>query len=441
MQQLADVLAKPGFQRAATNLGWLLAERAVRFLLGVVVGFIVARHLGPSRLGELSYCTAIVTLAGGVAALGLDAVVKRDLLAAPADTAGLLASSAVLRLFAGLAAFGVLAALGLAGRLGSGEEPRLLVILGLTLFSPALLVPDLWLQTHLQAKRSVVAQTVALAAGAALRIYLVRTDAPLAAFAGVVVLEAALAAAGIALLARGAGLRFAWRAAQPAVMRRLAAEAWPLMFAGLAVVVYMKIDEVMLRHLAGPAAVGIYSAASRLTEIWYFLPLALASSLLPALWRARARGAADYRARLQHYYDLNAAVAYALSIPLALAAGVIVRAAYGEAFAAAGPIVAVHIWSSVFVFLGVARGQWLVNEGLQRFYLAATLAGAALNIGLNFLVIPRWGPLGAAAATVVSQALASWLSSFGLAAVRETGWMQTRALLVPVLGWRHLRRP
>ena len=85
MQQLADVLAKPGFQRAATNLGWLLAERAVRFLLGVVVGFIVARHLGPSRLGELSYCTAIVTLAGGVAALGLDAVVKRDLLAVDVD--------------------------------------------------------------------------------------------------------------------------------------------------------------------------------------------------------------------------------------------------------------------------------------------------------------------------------------------------------------------
>jgi PST family polysaccharide transporter len=441
MQQLADVLAKPGFKQAAANLGWLFAERAVRFALGVVVGFLVARYLGPARLGELSYCTAIVTLAGGVAALGLDAVVKRELLSAPAAAAELLASGAVLRLGAGLAAFGGLGVAVFAGGLGSGEEPRLLAILGLTLFQPALLVPDLWLQANLRAKLSVGAQTAALAVGASLRIYLVSTGASLSAFAWVIALEAALTAAGIGLLARRAGLGFAWTAARAGTMRRLAAEAWPLMFAGLAVVVYMKIDEVMLRHLVGPAAVGVYAAASRLTEIWYFLPLALASSLLPALWRARERGADDYRARLQQFYDLNVAVAYALSVPVALAAGWIVRVAYGEAFAASGPIVAVHIWSSVFVFIGVARGQWLVNERLQLFYLAATVGGAVVNIGLNFLVIPRWGPLGAAAATVVAQALASWLSSFCLAATRETGWMQTRALLVPVLGWRHLRRP
>ena len=90
-------------------------------------------------------------------------------------------------------------------------------------------------------------------------------------------------------------------------MGKLLAEAWPLMFAGLAITIYMKIDEVMLRHLIGPGAVGIYTAATRLTEIWYFIPTALASSLLPALLRARERGAPAYQERLQHYYDLNAA--------------------------------------------------------------------------------------------------------------------------------------
>ena len=310
----------------------------------------------------------------------------------------------------------------------------------LAVLQPALLVPDLWLQAHLRAKFSVSAQTAALAAGAALRIFLITSGASLTAFAWAMVIEGVLAAVGIQLLARRSGLNFSWLAARRTTMRRLLAEAWPLMFAGLAVVIYMKIDEVMLRFLVGPAAVGIYSAASRLTEIWYFIPLALASSLLPALLRARERGEADYQARLQQYYDLNAMVAYALSVPVALAAPWIVRAAYGEAFVAAGPIAAVHIWSSIFVFIGVARGQWLVNEGLQLFYLGATLVGAGVNIGLNFYAIPRWGGLGAAGATVISQALASWLSSFCLAGTRGTGWMQTRALLVPVLGWRHLRR-
>jgi PST family polysaccharide transporter len=196
----------------------------------------------------------------------------------------------------------------------------------------------------------------------------------------------------------------------------------------------------MLRQMAGPAAVGVYAAAAKLSEVWYFLPMALASSLLPALLRARATDAETYRRRLQEYYDVSAACAYALSVPIALAASWIVRLAYGEAFAAAGPILAVHIWSSIFVFIGVARGQWLVNEGLQGFYLAATIAGAVANILLNLLLIPRWAGLGAAWATVVSYALAAWVSSYFHSGVREAAGMQTRALLILLRGWRYLGR-
>ena len=185
------------------------------------------------------------------------------------------------------------------------------------------------------------------------------------------------------------------------LMRRLMEEAWPLVFANLAIIVYMKIDEVMLRQLVGPKAVGIYSSATRLSEVWYFLPMALSVSVLPALMRAKEGSAEAYRLRMQQYFDLSAGVAYALSIPIALASPWIVRVAYGPAFAEAGPILAVHIWASIFVFLGVARSQWLVNEKLQRFYLAATLAGAVSNIGLNFVLIPRWSGLGAAWATVI----------------------------------------
>ena len=174
--------------------------------------------------------------------------------------------------------------------------------------------------------------------------------------------------------------------------------------------------------------------------MWYFVPTALASSVLPALLRARQHNAAEYARRQQQYYDLSAAVAYALSVPVALVAPWVVRVAYGAEFAAAGPILAVHIWSSVFVFLGVARGQWLVNEGLQKFYLGTTCAGAVANVALNLVLIPRWGGLGAAWATVVSYGLAAWLASYAHPAARATAAMQTRALLIPLRGWRYLRR-
>lgn len=440
MQQVAEVLAKPGFRKAAANLGWLLAERAGRFVLGTLVGLAVARYLGPTRLGELSYGVALVTLLGFLPALGLDAVLKRELLHAPGRTGELLASAWLMRLTAGVC--GCVAVMGVA-RAGwglAGEEAQVLTALALLLLQPAFFLPELWLQTHLRAKEAAVAQLGALVVASGVRLWLIASDAPLTAFAWVLVGEMVLGAWGFRAMAGRAGLRMPWSAARGATMRRLVTEAWPLMFANLAIVVYMKIDEVMLRQLAGAAEVGVYAAAARLSEVWYFLPTALASSVLPALVRAKSGDAAEYGARQQQYYDLSAALAYGLSVPVALGATWIVRVAYGAEFAAAGPILAVHIWSSVFVFLGMARGQWLVNAGLQKFYLAATAAGAAANVALNLVFIPRWGGLGAAWATVISYGLAAWLASYVHPAVRETAAQQTRALLIPVRGWRYLRR-
>ena len=437
MQSVVACLAKPPFQQAAKNFGWLLTERVVRFGLGTVVGFVVARYLGPTQLGSLSYCLAVVTLFGVFAGFGLDAVIKRDLLQTPEHTAQLLADGMALRLLAGSgAALGLLVFLAAGPDQGSSER-KIFMILGLLVWQPALMVPELWLQARLLARYSVVAQTAALAVSASLRIWLVLIEAPLVAYASATVIEALLAGIFLRYAARRAGLRIHWFAARFESMRRLAAEAGPLAMASLAIVVYIKIDEVMLRQLVGATEVGIYSAATRLTEVWYFLPAALASSLLPALMRARAGGEEPYRRHLQRYYDLNAAVAYLLSVPMALTAPWLVRVAYGTPFAASSAIVVVHIWSIVFVFLGVARGQWLVNERLQRFYLMVTLSGAVINIALNFVFIPRWGGVGAAWATVFAQATAAWLSSFCSRDVRSAGWMQTRALLVPVLGWRY----
>ena len=440
MQPLADVLAKPGFHKAAVNFGWLLAERAGRSVLGALVGLLVARYLGPEKLGSLAYCVALVTLLGFAPGLGLDAVVKREVLHAPDKTTEVLASSLVLRLMAGLFAYAAVWIAARSGRGFAGDEARLFTIIGLVMFQPALFLSDLWLQAQLRAKWATGVRLGALGVASALRLWLILAHASLAAFAWVIVAEMILSGIGFFSVARRSGLRFPISAARIATMKRLAGEAWPLMFTAFAIVVYLRIDEIMLRQMAGPAAVGVYAAAVKLSESWSFLPTALAASVLPALLRARQEAAA-YQGRLQEYYDLSAAAAYGLSIVIAPAAPWIVRLAYGDAFAAAGPILAVHIWSSIFVFLGVARGQWLVNEGLQRFYLVATLGGAVLNILLNYLLIPRWGGLGAAVATVISYGLAAWLTSYFHPAVRATAAMQTRALLLPFTGWRYLRRP
>jgi len=440
MQEVRDVVGRPGFRRAASNFGWLAVERVVRFGFGTGVGLLVARHLGPDRFGTLSYCVALTTLLGVLPGLGLDAILRRQLVREPGRAAEWLLGALGLRAAVGL---GLIVGVLTAARAGwglKGEEPGTVAVLALLLLQPALFVPEPWLQAGLHGRSVALVQIGALAVAGAVRLRLIAVDAPLAAFAWVLVAEMAVTAAGFWLASRRLGV--AWVASRPtwSTARRLLGEAWPLLGASVAVAVYMKIDEVMLRHLAGPEAVGVYAAAVKLSELGYFVPTALAASVLPALLRVRA-DAAEYARRQQQYYDLSAGLAYGFAVPCTLLAPWLVAWAYGERYAGAAPILAVHAWAAAFVFLGVARAQWLVNEGLTRFYLAATCAGAGVNVLLNLLLIPRWGGVGAAWATVAAQALASWLVSYLHPAVRPTAAMQTRALLLPLRGWVYLRRP
>ena len=111
----------------------------------------------------------------------------------------------------------------------------------------------------------------------------------------------------------------------------------------------------------------------------------------------------------------------------------LVTGIFGLSFAAAAPILKVHIWAGLFVFMREAFSKWLLLENLLVFSLLTHGLGALTNIALNSLLIPRWGGLGAAYATLISYAVAAY---FSLALSRRTRpffAMMTRAM-VPARG-------
>jgi O-antigen/teichoic acid export membrane protein len=439
-RSLHALLPQTGLSAAATeNLAWLIAEKLARLVSGVFVGFWVARYLGPAQFGALSYGLALAGIGLALSEAGVEGVVKREIVRAPERTAEVLRAAARLRLT--IAVVGYLCLLLWAAWGESAASMRALIaVLGLILFQPAFAVADLWLQAHLHARLAVRAQLLALGVGAAMRVALILARAPLLAFAVASVLEAALAAALLAWFARRAGRP--WQAATDVstAAGRLWRDAWPLLLSAVTVVIYLRIDVVMLRRMAGEPEAGVYAAAVRLSELASFLPGAVAASLLPSLLAARNESAGAYATAFQRFFDLNAGLAYALATPMVLLAPVIVRLAYGRDFSAAAAVLAVHGGTLMWAALGVARGQYCVNEGFTRMHLAATTAGALLNVALNWALIPRYGAVGAAWATFVAQAFAAWGSSFLYRPVRVCGFMQSRALLVPVRVLRNLWR-
>jgi PST family polysaccharide transporter len=421
----------PSLQKIIENIGWLTADKFLRMGMGVVIGAWIARYLGPDNFGILNYAGALVGLVSAFATLGLDSIVKRDLVRSPDKSDELLGTMFVLRLVAGIVTYLLLASF----LFFSGEQDTtraVTLIIGSGLVTASLGTVDCWFQSHILSKYTVWTQNVAFAGFSILRILLILLKKPVIYFAwttaGEVFISGVLLCFSYTRLADGFRT---WSFNQPRAVSLLK-QSWPLVFAAFAISIYMKIDQVMIGRILGSGGVGIYSAAVRISEIWYFLPMILASSLFPTIVRSKQLHPLEYMSRIQKFFDLNAGLAYAVSVPIFCFSPSIVRLLFGHEYEEASKILSIHIWASIFVFLGVARDSYLLNEGFLKFSLLATTSGALLNIVLNLLLIPSLHGLGAAIATLVAYALSAVASSFFYPPLIRVGYAQLAALAAPV---------
>jgi len=401
---------RPNLVKIIDNMGWLFIDKVLRMGAGLLVGILVARYLGPEQFGLLSFSTAVVSIFGAVAGLGLQSIVVRDIVLDPTCADESLGTAALLQLAGGLLAYVFLVGSIIWLRPEDTVATLLVAILGSTLLFKFSDIALYWFESQVSSKYIVWIQNACFIIFAAIKIGLITLNAPLTAFAWAAAGEVLVVALLILTMLSFRGPNLLQLRASIKRARELLKDSWPLLLSGAAIMVYMKTDQIMLGQMLDDNAVGVYSAAVRISEVWYFIPMVIVASIFPATLEAKKRDELQYQERLQRLYDLMVALSVFVALPMMFLSTHIVTALFGSAYTEAGPILAIHIWASVFVFLGVASSQHLVAENRQILSLQRTLLGAAINIFLNFLLIPILGTIGAAIATVFSYAFAAFFS-------------------------------
>jgi O-antigen/teichoic acid export membrane protein len=419
-------LAAQGPLRAiVANTGWLVFDRVIRVLIGLTVGAWIARYLGPARFGELSYVVAFIALFQAAANLGADAIVVRDIARAPERAAAILGAAFWLRLGAGLACWIGAALVMMLLHPGERQILWMTLIVGGSLIFQASDTVDLWFQSQTSSRRTVAAKLTAYAISNGVKIVLIVAHAPLVAFAAAMSLDFALAAVGMVFAYRGFPTPERWRAHR-ATMLELLLECWPFLTAAVSVMVYVRIDQIMLNELLGDRELGFYSAALPLSQVWNVVPVVLTTSLAPYVARRKLEGEAPYRRALSDIFRLYAACGLAVSLVTSALAPWIVSILYGKTFVRSASVLSIHVLSNIFIYLGVAQNLWIVNERLGRLSLYKSLSGAVVSVVGNLLVIPRFGIVGCAVVYVLANFVSAVGSNWFLAPEMLT--MQLRGL-------------
>lgn len=392
------------------NMGWLFFDKVLRMGVGLLLVVWVARYLGPEQFGLFSFASAFVGMFGAMAGLGLQSIVVRDIVFDPACKVETLGTAAVLQLVGGLLAYGCVLGTIFWLRPNDTLAKVLVSIFGSILLFRFSDIALYWFESQVLSKYIVWVQIGSFLIFAAIKVGLILSNAPLPAFAYATAAEALIVAILILFMLGFRGPKLQQFSFSLLRAKTLIADSWPLLLSSMAVMVYMKIDQIMLGQMLGDDAVGIYSAAVRISEVWYFIPMMIVASVFPAILEAKKRDETQYLQRLQRLYDLMVWLSVAIALPMTFISTPLVVALFGPAYVESGPVLAMHIWASVFVFLGVASSQWFVAENRQILSFQRALLGAVINVTLNLLLIPRFGPFGAAIATVVSYAFAAFLS-------------------------------
>lgn len=417
-------------------VGWLLVERLVRALIGIVVMGVLARTLGPEGFGSINAALALVAVFMPLATLGLDILIVRDLVQKPSLPGTLLGTAVALRV--GLGAFACLLLI-----LGGGLE---LTRVPLEVIAPCALilllqagdVPDLWFRHLVRSGPTVAARLVVIGLGGIIKVILAHNGAGPAVIAWVIAAETALFVGLLhGLYRRDTAGRHVWRWDR-SVALRWARQGWGHTLAAIVGGLSFRFDQLAVMHYLGEQEVGYYFAAMRLLEIPFFFAAAVTAALMPALAAAAQRD--DWRARLDLNLRVASLLAWLSAIGATLGGGFAIRLIFGPDYAAAGLVVAIYAWGFLGWFTGLIRVQYLTLWPAPRLH--AALAGLTLIVQAagSLWLVPRWGLAGAAVAFAVTQWLVGLIVPWLTPALRPLARMQTRALFV-VWHPRHWPRP
>ena len=410
---------------------WFFFERIFRLVISLVIGLWVARYLGPSDYGSLSYVLAWVSIFGAFAWLGVDPGPIRDLASGQGDRNQILGTVFVLR-----AAGSILAA---AGAVTIGYYKNLgypMIQLGIAIFSINILFGEtsgavaVWFQSQTQGKPIVLARNIPIFLMQGVRVILIVSGASWLAFIGASTAEVVLGGVALFLTYHLYGFKIReWRF-DIVLAKQLLKEGFPIMVSGLIAIVYMRLAQIMLKSLSDLSSVGLYAASARFSEIWWLVPSVIMQAVVPKIFFAGDLKTLGKRA--VPIFALMFWTALPIAIVMSFLSDWLVPFILGEEYSHGGPILAVHVWSAVFVFLDAAAFQYLVAKRMSSFLVFKSVLGLSVNVAVNFVLIPKWGALGASFGTVAGYLFSGCISYWLTRPTREIAYEQIQGILLPV---------
>lgn len=390
------------------NTGWLLFEQIFRMVLTLIVISLMARYLGTHDFGLINYGLAYIMIFTTMSNLGIDSIIVNEIIKNKGKTGNIIGTTIFLRFFSSLISILLIYIIVI---YLNADEMILRVIIIIQSISLLFIIFDsiqYWFQSNLQSKYVVISKSIAFTIVSLWRLVLIFTEKSIHFFAFATVIEAFIISLFIILFYvrfKGPKLSFSLQTA-----KQLLSQGSAYFIAGLLIMVYTQIDKIMLGKIVDSTTVGIYSAALTIASLWMFIPNAIINSARPIIMGLNNENKNVYIIKNKQLYCAIIWLGIVASIFITLFSEPLILLIYGEQFVEAIDVLVILIWSRIFALIGSIKAISLTVESLGRFQVYFVGIAAVINVGVNFLLIPRYGAIGAAISTLFAEVISALIA-------------------------------
>lgn len=419
------------------NVFWAMLGKVVNMAAALFVGILVARYLGPENYGIMNYVISYVAIFTVIATFGLSNIEVRELSRTPEKKDTLLGTCFGIRFAFTSLAYLLLVIIVFLFEADTFTRTMILVY-GLSLYPTSCFEVIRNYFTSIVKNEYVVKSEIARTLiGAAIKIILLLLHAPLWCFIVAVAFDTVLVASGYTIsYTKTVGKITDWRYDKE-VAPYLIKQAFPLLLSGAAIIIYQRIDQVMIGNMIDKESVGYFATAGKFLDLILFLPAVLTQTVTPLIVKTYQNGTKEeYEYKSFQFISIVVWVSIILAAFFSVFAYWMIYLTYGVQYLAAVPVLQIMAWKTVGMAISSSGGQLIIIEKIQKWAVFRNLAGCVVCVIFNLILIPMYGIVGSAFVTIITLFVSGFLANYLIPPYRHIFRMECKAL---VLGWKELR--
>lgn len=395
----------------------------------LIVGIAVARYLGPEMYGIIAFATAVYTLLVIIVSLGIDDIIMKDMLQHEERQGSIQGSALFVKSAAAFLVYGIIFIYFLINY--SGEKLySVLIITGAVLFQPLSVFSCIFL-INAQAKYTSIARMISYTLSSLLKIILIIFKAPVTYFAFAVFIDYAVLYLTVILMYKYKKYTVSGWYMDISYIKYILKSAVPLFAAVLFYTFYQKITVIIISSMYSDYASGIYSAAARLTEIWYLVPAVLMTAFYPAVVKAKQISEEEYNKRIKTLFYVTTIPFILMAFFAALLSPFIIKILYGEKYIQSSIVLALTIWSVPFISFYVISSKCFILENKVKHLLLRSALSFILIIILNYVLGSIYYLEGFSLALLISSFISFFLADLFFKDTRELFFIKLLSIFLP----------